>query len=333
MNRNEVEGHSRRRRQRRQRQLLLRLRLLRGDCRQGRRPLGGDAGAGHAGPVRQQVRRQRLSRQRCTPISRTRRGRRPTSTAARSRAASPAGPASTRADVNRLKRFRDFTADVGGYLKKDRAWWYARLPRHRGRAALSRGCSIRRPTLAATVGDRQAHLQPVAAPDAGRLPAARDVRAVELLSRRHEPAGSDQRCAAEHRVPRERLEGRIQRRRRPMRSTSRRASAAITPTRSSRSRAPRRASRTSVPTPSAAVPSPTERLHQSPAGQRLGELHEGRLGRQPHLPDRRRVHARSRRRADVRVRQPLQLRLDAQQRRARRRCRSSWARTCRGTTW
>lgn len=27
-------------------------------------------------------------------------------------------------DVNRLQHFRDFTADVGGYLRKDRAWWY-----------------------------------------------------------------------------------------------------------------------------------------------------------------------------------------------------------------
>ena len=34
-----------------------------GDCHHGRGPDGGDAGAGHAGPVRQQVRRQRVSRQ------------------------------------------------------------------------------------------------------------------------------------------------------------------------------------------------------------------------------------------------------------------------------
>jgi hypothetical protein len=27
-------------------------------------------------------------------------------------------------DLNRLDYFRDFTADVGGYLKKDRVWWY-----------------------------------------------------------------------------------------------------------------------------------------------------------------------------------------------------------------
>ena len=34
------------------------------------------------------------------------------------------GPGLDARDVNRLQRFRDFTADVGGYLKKDRAWWY-----------------------------------------------------------------------------------------------------------------------------------------------------------------------------------------------------------------
>ena len=27
-------------------------------------------------------------------------------------------------DLNRLSLFRDFTADIGGYLKKDRLWWY-----------------------------------------------------------------------------------------------------------------------------------------------------------------------------------------------------------------
>jgi hypothetical protein len=27
-------------------------------------------------------------------------------------------------DVNRLEHFRDFTADIGGYVKKDKAWWY-----------------------------------------------------------------------------------------------------------------------------------------------------------------------------------------------------------------
>jgi len=35
------------------------------------------------------------------------------------------GPGADARNVNRLKRFRDLTADAGGYLKKDRAWWYA----------------------------------------------------------------------------------------------------------------------------------------------------------------------------------------------------------------
>jgi Carboxypeptidase regulatory-like domain len=34
------------------------------------------------------------------------------------------GPGLDARDVNRLQRFRDFNADAGGYLKKDRAWWY-----------------------------------------------------------------------------------------------------------------------------------------------------------------------------------------------------------------
>ena len=34
------------------------------------------------------------------------------------------GPGLDARDVNRLQRFRDFSADVGGYLKQDKAWWY-----------------------------------------------------------------------------------------------------------------------------------------------------------------------------------------------------------------
>ena len=101
-------------------------------------------------------------------------------------------------------------------LKKDRAWWYA--------AYRDTEVAQRYAWLLDAAGDadgarrdRQAHLQPVAAPDAGRLSAARDVRAIELLPRRHEPADSDQRRAAEPRVSGERVEGRVQRRRRPTR--------------------------------------------------------------------------------------------------------------------
>jgi hypothetical protein len=35
------------------------------------------------------------------------------------------GPSLAVRDINRLERFQDFNADVGGYLKKDKAWWYA----------------------------------------------------------------------------------------------------------------------------------------------------------------------------------------------------------------
>ncbi len=35
------------------------------------------------------------------------------------------GPGLNGREVNRLRRFRDFTGDIGGYLEKDRAWWYA----------------------------------------------------------------------------------------------------------------------------------------------------------------------------------------------------------------
>jgi hypothetical protein len=29
-------------------------------------------------------------------------------------------------DLNRLSLFRDFTADIGGFVRKDRLWWYSR---------------------------------------------------------------------------------------------------------------------------------------------------------------------------------------------------------------
>jgi hypothetical protein len=35
------------------------------------------------------------------------------------------GPGLDVRDVNRVQRFRDFTADVGGFVRKDKAWWYA----------------------------------------------------------------------------------------------------------------------------------------------------------------------------------------------------------------
>src|SRR5439155_42265 len=34
------------------------------------------------------------------------------------------GPGLAANETNRIKLFRDFQADVGGYLKKDKLWWY-----------------------------------------------------------------------------------------------------------------------------------------------------------------------------------------------------------------
>ena len=59
------------------------------------------------------------------------------------------GPGLDARDVNRLQRFRDFNADVGGHLKKDQAWWYG-VPLHRACTAAP-GCSTRLPRLDARV--------------------------------------------------------------------------------------------------------------------------------------------------------------------------------------
>ena len=124
VNRNEVEGIRVGGANGAERQLLLRLRVVFGDRDHRRGPNGRNAGAGHSGPVRQQVRRQRVSRRACTRISRTMRSRPPTSTTSQIARGVSGGPGLDARDVNRLQRFRDFNADVGGYLKKDKAWWY-----------------------------------------------------------------------------------------------------------------------------------------------------------------------------------------------------------------
>ena len=59
-----------------------------------------------------------------TRISRTTRWKRRTSTTSQIARGVSGGPGLDVRDVNRLEHFRDFTADVGGYLKKDKAWWY-----------------------------------------------------------------------------------------------------------------------------------------------------------------------------------------------------------------
>ena len=47
-----------------------------------------------------------------------------TSTPSRSRKASLPAVGLTPRDTNRLSHFYDVDAGVGGYLKKDRVWWY-----------------------------------------------------------------------------------------------------------------------------------------------------------------------------------------------------------------
>ena len=109
------------------------------------------------------------------------------------------GPGLDARDVNRLERFRDFTADVGGYLKKDKAWWYGAYRSSSGGAAIP--VAARRGGHARRDGrHRQGHLPAVAAPEAHRLCAARGFQAVEFLRRRHEPADPDERCAAQPRI-------------------------------------------------------------------------------------------------------------------------------------
>ena len=122
------------------------------------------------------------------------------------------GPGLPARDVNKLQRFRDFTIDAGGYLKKDKAWWYG--------AYRSSSVTQRYPwlldtaaTLDAEVVTGKATVPPVSPASARRLHAARGVSAVEFLCRRREPAAPDERCVAQPRFPRERVERRIQRRR------------------------------------------------------------------------------------------------------------------------
>ena len=122
------------------------------------------------------------------------------------------GPGLDARDVNRLQRFRDFNADVGGYLKKDKAWWYGAYRSTTAGAAIPlaarHGCHAR-----GDGRDGQGHLPAVSTPEARRLPPARNLPAVELFHRRHEPADRDQRCTPARGVSRERVEGRVQRRR------------------------------------------------------------------------------------------------------------------------
>ena len=121
------------------------------------------------------------------------------------------GPGLDARDVNRLQRFRDFTADVGGYLKKDKAWWYG--------AYRSTAVEQRYPWLLDTAAELEAevgtgkvtYLLSPRQKLVGYLQHA-TLHAVEFLRCQHEPAAPDERCVAEPRVSRDRVEGRVQRR-------------------------------------------------------------------------------------------------------------------------
>ena len=178
---------------------------------QGGRADGGHAGAGDAGPVRQQVRRQRLSRQPVRGLPERSLEATNIDSGQIARGVS-GGPGLDARDVNRLERFRDFNADVGGFLKKNKAWWYGAYRSYGGRATLPvaarHGCHAH-----GDGRDRQADLPAVAAAEARWLRAARDFQAVELFHCQHQPADPDERCPPEPCVSRERVESRVQRRR------------------------------------------------------------------------------------------------------------------------
>ena len=97
------------------------------------------------------------------------------------------GPGLDAREVNRLQRFQDFSADVGGYLKKEKAWWYG--------AYRSTEVAQQYPWLLDTTATRgakgrdgQGHLPAVATSEAHWLPPARSVPAAELFHCRRQPA-------------------------------------------------------------------------------------------------------------------------------------------------
>ena len=105
------------------------------------------------------------------------------------------GQASTCGELNRLQRFRDITADLGGYLKKDNAWWYGayrdtaveqRYPWLLDTAASARRQESATGKVTYKLSPRQTLV--------GYLQ-HQDVHAFKLFYRRRDPAVSDERCA------------------------------------------------------------------------------------------------------------------------------------------
>ena len=80
---------------------------------------------GRALAVRDQVGRQSISRNDCTRTTRTGAGSRRTSMTTRSRRGAQGGDGVSAREANRLWNYRDFNADAGGFIIKDRLWWYS----------------------------------------------------------------------------------------------------------------------------------------------------------------------------------------------------------------
>ena len=210
----------------------------------------------HSGPVRQQVGRQRISPEIYARIFRTTRLKPPTSTTAKSGAASQAGPASTRARCQPAAALSgDFTADVGGYLKEDRAMVvraYCRSRRSssntpgtlglRPRGSKRWSCQARSPTCCLAARN--------SSDTSSTKPSSNRVFSPSARASPH----CVQRCTPARGVSGERVEGRVQRcpdGRDLRRGTHRRLSA---PTPSAHPRAPTRALPTLVRIRSAVAP-------------------------------------------------------------------------------
>ncbi len=225
------------------------------------------------------------------------------------------GPGLDARAVNQLQHFRDFTADVGGYLKKEKAWWYG--------AYRSSAVAQRYPWLLDTAAELEADVV------TGKI--------TYLLSRRqklvgyvqHETfrqssfflAGTSQPIATSDALPSLVF---------PVNVWKGEYNAAVTDAIYLEGSRRRLSVRCGGDVQEHGAPHCGCRqeygqrwrggngaTHQPPAGQRRAEFRQDRVGRQPYVQNRRRVHERSVGRADFRLWQPLQLRLHAQQRRAR----------------
>ncbi len=241
------------------------------------------------------------------------------------------GPGLDARDVNRLQRFRDFTVDAGGYLKKDKAWWYA--------AYRDTDVRQRYAWLLDTSGTLLARVA------TGKVTYNLTPRQKLVGYLQHETfeqsswfqAGANQPLQTSDALPSLAF---------PVTLWKGEYNAAVTDALYVEARIGRYLAATPL-TPKSTGPAHCRRrcehrprrrhrnrpTHQSSPGQRFLERHEGRLGREPHVPHRRRVHARTCRLPLSRLRQSMQLRVDAQQPRARAGADRCSGGTSPATTW